>query len=165
MVIRKSRLFGGHVSFVTLRKFFSGSIFKNLWTWTLVEFAIVPLPLIAIGLIPPKESGEAFSNEFWPILYLAGGALMVGIVTVILPCAIVSERRFKMNSPKRMHFIPYLGLGVYAVIMIRTMGMLFGLLLVPQFVVVFILHLLMARQYRNRMGSIRGHGVPRVDPG
>jgi hypothetical protein len=116
---------------------------RNLGTWALVEFAIVPLPLSVLGLWPSD-------GEFDPLLlYLAAMAFLLGFALVVLPCAIVSAWRLKRDPPWRMHFVLYLATGLCLFIMMVNTGMLFGVVAIPQAVVTLVLHALMARHYER----------------
>jgi hypothetical protein len=120
---------------------------RNLWVWALVDFAIVPLPLIIIG--PWPVGGEINLSSASLLLYLAAVGFVPGLVIVVLPCAIVSAWRLKRNPPWRMHFVPYLATGVCAFVFMPMTGILWGLVVIPQAVVTPVLHFLMARHYKR----------------
>lgn len=136
-----------------VRRFFSGEFFKNLSMWTLLEFAVVPLPLFLLAMWSGKGGGEAYWNGLLLVLYLSGLGFLLGVSVVVLPCAIVSAWRFKFSSVRTLHFVPYLGTAVYAIVAVNLAGILVGLLLIPQIIAAPILHLLMARRFRKIMGD------------
>jgi hypothetical protein len=120
---------------------------RNLGVWALVEFAIVPLPLIILELWP--IDGEIDLSNASLLLYLAAVGFVLGFAVVVLPCAIVSAWRLKRNPPWRMHFVPYLATGVCAVAFMPMTGILWGLVVIPQAVVTPVFHFLMARHYKR----------------
>lgn len=124
---------------------------RNLWVWALVEFAIVPLPLLLLGLWPVNGRIDPFLVTL--MLYLAALGFVLGFGVVVLPCAIVSAWRLKRNPPSAMHLVPYLATGVCAVAFMPTTGILFGVVMIPQAVVAPVLHGLMARHYQRSTQS------------
>jgi hypothetical protein len=133
---------------------------RNLGVWALVEFAIVPLPLIILGLWP--VDGEINLSSASLLLYLAAVGFVPGFALVVLPCAIVSAWRLKSNPPWRMHFVPYLTTAVCAVVLMPMTGILWGLVVIPQAVVAPVLHFLMARHYKRSIWS-EGRAAPSTD--
>ncbi|MFC3495688.1 hypothetical protein [Glycomyces rhizosphaerae] len=132
-----------------LRAVFSRAVLRNLGKWTLVEFAIVPLPLTVLGLWP--VDGEVDSRSFRLLAYVAGMGFIYALGIIVIPSAVVAVLCFRSSYPGIMHFVPYFATIAWSLPVMLTVGILFGTLLVPQVVATVVIHALMARHYKRNI--------------
>jgi hypothetical protein len=126
---------------------FSRATLWNLGKWTLIEFALVPLPLLILGLWPVDGEVDLRSSQF--LAYLAGVGFLYALGIIVLPSAVVAVLCFQGSYSWLMHFIPYLATLVWSFPVMSSVGILFGMLLVPQVVATVVIHGLMARHYQK----------------
>jgi hypothetical protein len=126
---------------------FPRAVLRNLGKWTLVEFALVPLPLAILGLWP--VDGEVDSGVFRLLAYISGIGFIYALGIIVIPSAVVTILCLRSSPPRRMpHYVPYLATIVWSFPVMLTVGILFGVLLVPQVVATVVLHAMMARHYK-----------------
>jgi hypothetical protein len=124
-------------------------VLRELGIWTLLEFSIMPLPLLILGLWPVH--GEIDSRSFQLLASIAGIGFSYALGIIVIPSVVVGIFRFRSSPPRRMHYVPYLATIVWLIAVAPTVGILFGVILVPQVVATVGLHVLMARHYRRNI--------------
>lgn len=134
-----------------LRAVVSSGFFRNLGKWTLLEFALMPLPLILLGLWP--NDGEINTGIFLVIAYVSGVGFVYALGIIIIPSAVISIWRFRSGSPKPMHFVPYFATVIWSIPVMLTVGILFPVVLIPQLVITTVVHGLMARHYEKNIDN------------
>jgi hypothetical protein len=118
---------------------------KKFLLWSLLNAAILVLPLISLPLL---AAGGPDIDGMKVMLGFAGLGTIFGVVLVVFPSALFAELRFRRRIVSRMHYVPYATLIPYSIAVASVLGIAFGVLMIMQFIVVLLLHFLMARQYR-----------------
>jgi hypothetical protein len=132
-----------------LRAVFSRAVLRNLGKWTLIEFALVLLPLTILGLWP--VDGEVDLGIFRLLAYISGIGFIYAFGIIVVPSAVIAVLCFRSSYPGIMHFVPYFATIVWSFPVMLTVGILFGVLLIPQVVATVAIHGLMARHYEKNI--------------
>ena len=132
-----------------LRAVFSRATLRNLGKWALIEFALVSLPLLILGLWP--VDGEVDSRSFQLFTYVAGMGFIYALGIIVIPSAVIAVLCFRSSYPGIMHFVPYFATIAWSFPVMLIVGILFGVLLVPQVVATVVIHVLMARHYARNI--------------
>jgi hypothetical protein len=132
-----------------LRAVFSRAVLRNLGKWALIEFVLVPLPLLILGFWPVNGEIDPRSSQLFASI--AGMGFLYALGIIVIPSAVIAVLCFRSSYPGIMHFVPYLATIVWSFPVMLTVGILFGMLLVPQVVATVVIHALMARHYARNI--------------
>ncbi|MCD0446265.1 hypothetical protein LO763_21875 [Glycomyces sp. A-F 0318] len=127
-----------------------GRALKRFLAWSLLNAVYITLLLLPW---PSLLAGELDASLMQDTLVLGGVDVLVSVVFMVLPCALVSELRFLRGAKSKMHFVPYVGMIPYAIVIMALTGILSFALIPWQLIVLLMLHFLMARHYRKATRS------------
>lgn len=117
----------------------------------LLNAVVVLVSLMAMFGLPGILNSS--DEDLALVLDLSWIGVVFAAILVVLPSALAAELRFKRRNSVKMHYIPYLGTMIYAMVVPGAVYIFVGVLLIAQVPFAALLHVLMARHYRKVVSS------------
>jgi hypothetical protein len=122
----------------------------RLLTWSLLNAVYITSLLLPW---PSLLAGELEASLYQVTWGLGGIDVLYSVVFMVLPCALVSELRFLRGSKRKIHYLPYVGMIPYGIVMLALTGVLAFALIPFQLIILLMLHFFMAHHYRKATRS------------